>query len=227
LFFLADMGNLPAPAVKLLEPNAAHCREAISDLGSDRRRRRGSGNQEGNIMRIAVAAIFAAIFAAPSAHAQAPAAPAAPGPVPEVMPFDIPYGTPIGIDQAEKAIAAAAAEAKKHNWKMSISVVEPSGLLVAHHTMDGTQYASIEFSQAKARTAATYRRPSGLLQDAINTNGSPSTISLLVLTRGIGAAGGFPIVEDGKLVGAIGVSGGMFTQDVVTAKAGLEALGVK
>jgi uncharacterized protein GlcG (DUF336 family) len=131
------------------------------------------------------------------------------------------------VDQAEKAITAAAAEAKKHNWKMSISVVDPSGLLIAHHTMDGTQYASVEISQAKARTAATYRRPTILLQDAINTNGSPATLSLLALTRGAASGGGFPIVVDGKLIGALGASGGIFTQDMVTAKAGLEALGVK
>jgi glc operon protein GlcG len=185
-------------------------------------------------MRIAVAVVIATIVAMPLAHAQAPAAPApaapapaAPAAVPEAMPFDIPYGTPISVDQAEKAITAAAAEAKKHNWKMSISVVDPSGLLIAHHTMDGTQYASVEISQAKARTAATYRRPTILLQDAINTNGSPATLSLLALTRGAASGGGFPIVVDGKLIGALGASGGIFTQDMVTAKAGLEALGVK
>ena len=110
---------------------------------------------------------------------------------------------------------------------MSISVVDPAGNLVGHATMDGTQYASIEFSQAKARTAAQYRRPSGAFQNAVNTGGSPSSLSLLALTHGVASEGGFPIVVDGKLIGAIGASGGIFTQDAVTAKAGLEALGVK
>jgi glc operon protein GlcG len=181
-------------------------------------------------MRI-TAALIAIVFAAPLAHAQAPAAapgaPAAPAAVPEVMPFDIPYGTPINMDDAHKALMAAAAEAKKHNWKMSISVVDPAGFLVAHATMDGTQYASIEISQAKARTAATFRRATIVLQDAINTNGSPATLSLLALTHGAASGGGFPIVIDGKLVGAIGCSGGLFTQDMATARAGLAALGVK
>jgi uncharacterized protein GlcG (DUF336 family) len=174
-------------------------------------------------MRLAVATIVS-LIAISVAHAQTPVA--AP-PVPEVMPFDIPYGPPIGVEQAEKAVAAAAAEAKKHNWKMSISVVDPAGYLVAHATMDGTQYASIEISQAKARTAALYRRQTGVFQSGVNTGGMPSALSLLALTRGVASEGGFPIVADGKLIGAIGASGGISTQDAVTAKAGLDALTVK
>jgi glc operon protein GlcG len=175
-------------------------------------------------MRLVTAAILAIIATASLAQAQNPPAPAA---VPEAMPFDIPYGPPIGLETAQKAIDAAAAEAKKHNWKMSISVVDPAGNLVAHATMDGTQYASVEISQVKARTAALYRRPSGVFQAGVNTGGSPSVLSLLAVTHGVASEGGFPIVIDGKLVGAIGASGGIFTQDAVTAKAGLEALGVK
>ena len=89
------------------------------------------------------------------ATAQTPA-PATPAPVPEAMPFDIPYGTPIDLDMAQKAIAASAAEAKKHNWKMAIAVVGPAGQLIAHATMDGTQYTSIDIAQAKARSAACF-----------------------------------------------------------------------
>ncbi len=93
-------------------------------------------------MRIAATIIAASIATMPIAtiplaHAQAPAA--APAPVPEAMPFDIPYGPPIHLDQATTAITAAMAEAKKHNWKMSITVVDPAGNLVADVTMDGTQ----------------------------------------------------------------------------------------
>jgi uncharacterized protein GlcG (DUF336 family) len=141
------------------------------------------------------------------------------------MPLDIPYGTPISMDTAQKAIMAAAAEAKRHNWKMSITVVDPAGNLVAHATMDGTQYASVAISQAKARTAALFRRPSGTFQAAIN-GGTPNALSLLAVNGGVASEGGFPIVVDGKLVGAIGCSGGIFTQDAATAKAGLAALGV-
>jgi glc operon protein GlcG len=180
-------------------------------------------------MRIAIAVIATTLFAVtmgagPRVHAQAPAPTAAP--VPEVMPFDIPYGMPIGLDAAQKAISAAAAEAKKHNWKMSITVVDPAGSLVAHATMDGTQYASVAISQAKARTAALFRRPSGAFQTAVNSGG-PNGLSLLALSGGVASEGGFPIVIDGKLVGAIGCSGGIFTQDAATCKGGLEALGVK
>jgi uncharacterized protein GlcG (DUF336 family) len=175
-------------------------------------------------MRIAAAIIVTMLAAVPLAQAQTPAP--APAPVPEAMPFDIPYGAPIGMDQAYKAIMAAVTEARKHNWKMSISVVDPAGNLVAHATMDGTQYASIPISQAKARTAAMFRRPSGVFQTSIN-GGSPNGLNLLALTSGAASEGGFPIVADGKLIGAIGASGGIFTQDAVTAKAGLEAAETK
>jgi uncharacterized protein GlcG (DUF336 family) len=137
------------------------------------------------------------------------------------MPFDIPYGAPIGLDGAQKAIMAAEAEAKKHNWKMAIAVVDPAGQLIAHATMDGTQHGSIEFAQAKARTAAAFRRPSKAFADAIN-GGSPATLTVLI-PGGAASEGGFPIVVDGKLIGAIGASGGLATQDGVTAKAGLDA----
>lgn len=81
-------------------------------------------------------------------YAQTPAA------VPEVMPFDIPYGTSISMHQVHKAIMAAVAESHKHNWKMSILVVDPGGNLVAHATMDGTQYASIPISGQGAHRGA-------------------------------------------------------------------------
>ena len=112
---------------------------------------------------------------------------------------------------------AAATEAKKRNWKMAIAVVGPAGQLVAHATIDGTQYESIEIAQAKARTAALFRRPNKLLADAIN-GGTPATLSLLALTHGVASEGGFPIVMDGKLIGAIGASGGTAPQDGVTGR---------
>lgn len=173
-------------------------------------------------MRIAAAIIATTLLAAPLAHAQAPA----PESVPEAMPFDIPYGTPVNLEAAQKAIAGAVAEAKKHNWKMAIAVLDPSGNMVAEATMDQTQYASIAIAQGKARTAALYRRPSGVFQTAVNGH-SPNGLSLLALSGGVASEGGFPIVVDGKLVGAIGCSGGIFTQDAATCKGGLAALGVR
>ena len=181
------------------------------------------------IRKFVLAVLLGAVLVAPrlpAALAQTPAAPV-PAPVPEVMPFDIPYGAPLSLEDADKAIAAAMTEAKKHNWKMSITVVDPAGNLIAHATMDGTQYASIPISQAKARTAALFRRPSKVFADVINgASGAPSpaTLSILPLGGAVASEGGFPIVKDGKLVGAIGASGGIATQDGVTAKAGLTAL---
>lgn len=165
---------------------------------------------------------FAAALAVPLAPSLAQA-PASPAPIPEAMPFDIPYGTPIDLDTAHKAIMAAVNEAKKHNWKMAISVMGPSGHLIASATMDNTQYASIDIAQAKARTAALFRRPSKAFADSIN-GGAPGGLSLLIMERGAASEGGFPIVIDGKLVGAIGASGGIATQDGATAKAGLDAI---
>lgn len=159
------------------------------------------------------------------ADAQTPApAPA----VPEAMPFDIPYGASITMDEAHKGIMAAVTEAKKHNWKMAISVVDPSGNLIAHATIDGTQTGSIAIAQAKARTAALFRRPTKVFQDAVNgANGSPipGILGLLAISGGVASEGGYPIVKDGKLVGAIGASGGIGSQDGVTARAGLTAVG--
>ena len=173
------------------------------------------------MFRLFAAVVAAGTLLSPLAFAQAPAA--APAAVPETMPFDIPYGMPVNLDTAHKAIIAAVEEAKKHNWKMAIAVVDPAGNLVADATMDGTQYASITIAQAKARTAALFRRQTKLFQDAVN-GGTPSSLSLLGLVAGAASEGGFPIVADGKLVGAIGASGGIATQDGVTARAGLDAI---
>ena len=113
---------------------------------------------------------------------------------------------------------------------MSIDVVDPAGNLIAHATMDGTQYASIKISQSKARTSALFRRPTKVFQDAVNgASGTPvtSVLSLLPFDQAAASEGGFPIVKNGKLIGAIGASGGISTQDAATAKAGLAALGVQ
>ena len=85
--------------------------------------------------------LTAMLLSASAAYAQAPAAAPAtsPPPIPAAMPFDIPYGAPISLDQAHKAVAGAAAEAKTRNWKFAISIVDPSGNLIAHATLDGTQ----------------------------------------------------------------------------------------
>ena len=100
---------------------------------------------------------------------------------------------------------AAAAEAKKHNWKDGDRVVGPAGQLIAHATMDGTIYASIDIAQAKARSAAMFRAPDKAFSDVIN-GGTPAALSLLALAHGVASGGRFPILVDGKLVGTISAS---------------------
>lgn len=150
-------------------------------------------------------------------HAQAPAAPA---PIPDAIPFDIPYGTPIGLDQARKVAEAAMAEAKKRNWKDAIAITGPAGDLVYFVRMDGTQYASAKIAEHKARAAAIFRRPTRVFFEAMET-GHPYVATLDDL---IASDGGIPLIEGGKLIGAIGVSGGTAPQDGVIAKAGAETV---
>ena len=158
-------------------------------------------------------------LAAPAAFAQAQQ-PAAPAPVPEQMPFDIPYGPSITLEKAKAVATAAAAEAAKHKWKLNIAVVGPAGDLKYFERMDDAQLGSVEISQDKARASARFRRPTKAFADAIN-GGSPATLSL----RGIVASeGGIPLVEGGKLIGAIGCSGGTGAQDGVTCKAAADTV---
>ena len=137
--------------------------------------------------------------------------------VPDKMPFDIPYGAPISLERAEAAIAAAAAEAKKHGWKLNIAVVDSGGNLVAFQRMDGAQLASIQISEHKARAAVTFRRETKLWENAIQTDNRPY---VMTLDGVIGSRGGIPLVQAGKLVGGIGCSGGSGSQDEVACKVG-------
>lgn len=140
--------------------------------------------------------------------------------IPDKMPFDVPYGAPISLDRAEAVVSAAVAEAKKHDWKMNVAVVDSGDNLVAFARMDGAQLASIAVAQGKARTAATFRRETKAFESAIQ-EGRLYTLSVPGVTA---ARGGIPLIEDGKLIGAIGVSGGAGSQDEVCAKAGVAAL---
>ncbi len=137
--------------------------------------------------------------------------------VPDVMPFDVPYGPPITLERAKAVIAAAAAEAQKRNWKMNIAVLDSGGNLVAFERMDGAQLASISISQHKARVAVTYRRETKVFENGIQLS---NFHYLTTLDDIIASRGGIPLVENGKLIGAIGCSGGTGSQDEVVAKAG-------
>ena len=136
--------------------------------------------------------------------------------IPDVMPFDLPFGTAITLERAQAVVAAATAEAKKHNWKMNVTVVDPNGDLIAFNRMDGAQLASIEISQHKARTAARFRRNTKLFENGMQGG----MVYQLSLDGVIGSRGGIPLVEGGKIIGAIGVSGGAGSQDEVCANAG-------
>jgi uncharacterized protein GlcG (DUF336 family) len=152
------------------------------------------------------------------AQAQAPAA--APAPVPDALPFDIPYGMPIALERAKKVAEAAMAEAKKRNWKMIVAIVSPSGDLVYFEKQDDAQLASIEVALSKARSSAGFRRPTKVFFDAMES-GHPY---ISTLKGAVAAEGGVPLVENGKMVGAIGVAGGTGAQDGVIAKAGADSV---
>jgi glc operon protein GlcG len=137
------------------------------------------------------------------------------------QPMPNPYGAPIGADAARKAAAAALAEAKKNGWTMAVAIVDPGGTLVHFERIDGTQNGSSGIALEKARTSAAYKRPSKAIEDVV----ASGKINYLRLTGSIPLEGGLPLVLDGKVVGAIGVSGGTSVQDGVAAKAGAEALG--
>ena len=137
--------------------------------------------------------------------------------VSENMAFNIAYGAPILLDRADVAIAAALAEAKKHNWPMNIAVMDSGGNLVAFKRMDGAQLASVAISEHKARAAVLYRRETKIFENGMQEG---NLAYLATLDGIIASRGGIPLVEGGKLIGAIGCSGGSGSQDEAVCKAG-------
>src|SRR5271168_5332302 len=133
-----------------------------------------------------------------------------------------PYGTPISLENAKKAAAPALAEARKNNWTMAVAIVNPDGTLVYFEKMDGTQNGSAQVAIDKAKTAALFKRPSKAFQDAVAAGGEG--LRMLHLEGATPIEGGVPLVLDGKIVGAIGLSGGASAQDGQCAKAGAESL---
>ena len=136
--------------------------------------------------------------------------------VPEKMPFDVPYGAPISLDRAEAAIQAAVAEARRRDWKLNVAVVDSGGNLVAFQRMDGAQLGSIQISQAKAHSSAILRRETKAFEAGIQGGNN----YLITLPGVIASRGGIPLIEGGKLIGAIGCSGATGSQDEVACKVG-------
>jgi len=158
-------------------------------------------------LRTLAGACLLAVLAALPAQAQT----AAPPPPP-------PYGPPIGIENARKIMTAAEAEASKNNWAVVIAILDSGGHLVMLHRRDDVQLSSLEIAQGKAKTALMFKRPSKVLDDAISSGGSG--LRFLALPGIVPLEGGMPIVADGKIVGAIGVSGGTGSQDDTISQAG-------
>ena len=140
----------------------------------------------------------------------------------QVAPPSTPYGAPITLAQAKKAISAAEAEATKNGWGVAIVVVDSGANLVMMQRLDNTQLSSARIAEAKARTAAEFRRPTKVFEEAIAGGG----VGMRVLSFGevACAEGGVPIVVDGRIIGAIGVSGVQSHQDGQTAQAGADAV---
>jgi len=133
-----------------------------------------------------------------------------------------PYGMPVSLENAKKAAAPALAEAAKNNWNMAVAIVDPGGNLVYYEKMDNTQLGSANVAIDKARTAALFKRPTKALQDALAAGGDG--LRILKIQGATPVEGGIPLVMDGKIVGAIGVSGASSAQDAQCAKAGADAL---
>jgi glc operon protein GlcG len=137
--------------------------------------------------------------------------------IPVEIPYDVAYGLPITLEQAQTVIQAAVREASKRNWKMNIAVADSGGNLVAFQRMDGAMLASIQIAEHKARAAVTFRRPTKVFEDGVQL----MHLNCLLAFDGIIASrGGIPLIDQGKIIGAIGCSGGTDSQDGVVSEAG-------
>ena len=168
---------------------------------------------------VSAVALGAALFIAGHGSAQQPPAPAQ-NPldiIPPTMPFNTPYGAPITLERAQSAITAAMGEANMRGWPMNIAVVDSGANLVAFVRMDGAQLASIAVAEHKARAAVKFRRPTKAFEDAIQKSDFKY---ILTLDDVIASRGGIPLIENGKIIGGIGCSGGTGSQDEVVCTTG-------
>lgn len=136
-----------------------------------------------------------------------------------------PYGPPISLEDAKKVAGPAMAEAAKNKWSMAVAIVDGSGNLVYYEKMDATQIGSANLAIDKARSAALFKRPTKTFQDALAAGGDG--LRVLSVPGGVPIEGGLPLLVDGKIAGAIGVSGGTSAQDGQCAKAGADVVAPK
>ena len=132
------------------------------------------------------------------------------------------YGLSINLETAKKVAESAIAEARKNNWTMAVAIMDTGGHLVYFEKMDGTQTGSVAVSMTKGRSSALFKRPTKAFQDTVAAGGEG--LRMLRLEGAVPVEGGLPLLVDGKIVGAIGVSGGTSQQDGVVAKAGADSL---
>ena len=132
------------------------------------------------------------------------------------------YGTPITVEAARRVAAPAIAEALRNQWNMAIAIVDPAGDLVYFERMDDTQVGSVNVAIDKARSAARFKRPTKAFQEALAAGGEG--LRILALQGAVPVDGGVPLTVAGRIVGAIGVSGGTSAQDGQVAAAGVAAL---
>lgn len=149
-------------------------------------------------------AVLLTLYAVPSAQPQMPN----------------PYGLPITLENAKKAAASAVAEASKNKWNVAVAIVDTAGTLVYYEKMDNTQVGSANVAIDKARSAALFKRPTKAFQDTLASGGDG--LRVLGLQGAVPSEGGIPLVADGKIIGAIGVSGATNTQDAQCAKMGAD-----
>ncbi len=171
------------------------------------------------IRLLSAVALGAALLVVGQGNAQQPTA-QAPYPLDVVhdkMPFNTPYGAPISLQRAQSAINAAMQEATTRGWPVTIAVVDSGVNLVAFVRMDGAHLASIAVAEHKARTAAKYRRPTKVFEDGLQKSDYKYILSL---DDAIALRGGIPLIENGRLIGAIGCSGATPSQDEVVCTAG-------
>jgi glc operon protein GlcG len=144
-----------------------------------------------------------------------------PAPAPAAPSYAPGYGTTITLEQARKVASMSMEEARKNNWLMAVAIVEPSGTLVYFEKMDGTQYAGVDLAITKARTSAMYRRATRVLAQAM---AQPENSYYATFPNMNAGSGGTPIAQDGKIIGAVGISGGTGAQDHQVATAGAAAI---
>jgi uncharacterized protein GlcG (DUF336 family) len=132
------------------------------------------------------------------------------------------YGPSISLETAKKVAAAALAEARKNNWTMAVAIVDPGGYLVYYEKMDNTQLAGAKVSMDKARSAALFKRPTKVMQEMLASGGAG--VRVLRLRGAIPVEGGLPLISEGKIIGAIGLSGDSSENDGRCAQAGADTL---